>query len=79
MGSVDNSYRTSDQGATTHLSATRHACHGPDSPPAGALTQVSVTVAINYWQNDPATAATLVDLVAEALGPAPRALSDTSP
>jgi hypothetical protein len=44
-------------------------------PITPTLTQVSVTVAINFWQKDPATAATLVDLVAETLGPEPRALS----
>jgi hypothetical protein len=44
-------------------------------PITPTLTQVSITVAINFWQKDPATAATLVDLVAEVLGPEPRALS----
>jgi hypothetical protein len=34
------------------------------------LTQVSVTVSINFWQKDPATAATLIDLVTKTLGPA---------
>jgi hypothetical protein len=43
------------------------------------LTQVSVTVAINFWQKDPATATTLVDLVAEALGPHPRVMSRPPP
>jgi hypothetical protein len=40
-----------------------------------ALTQVRVTAVIGLFQKDPATATTLVDLVAEALGPEPRALS----
>ena len=48
-------------------------------PITPTLTQVSITVAINYWQKDPATAATLIDLVAEALGPEPSALSGTRP
>ena len=48
-------------------------------PITPTLTQVSVTVAINSWQKDPATAATLVDLVAETLGPEPRALSRPLP
>jgi hypothetical protein len=48
-------------------------------PITSTLTQVSVTVAINFFQKDTATAATLVDLVAEALGPAPRALSRPAP
>ena len=48
-------------------------------PITPALTQVSVTVAINFWQKDAATAATLVDLVALALGPSPRAVSRPRP
>jgi hypothetical protein len=48
-------------------------------PITPTLTQVSVTVAINLWQKDPATAATVVDLVAETLGPRPRALSRPFP
>ena len=44
-------------------------------PITPSLTQVSVTVSINFWQKDSATAATLVDLVAQALGPAPRVSS----
>src|SRR5262249_35486486 len=44
-----------------------------------ALTQVSVTVAINAWQKDAATAATLVDVLAEVLGPSPRAMSRPPP
>jgi len=45
-----------------------------------ALTQVSVTVASGPWRKDPATATTLVDLVAETLGPPkPRALSRPTP
>jgi hypothetical protein len=48
-------------------------------PITPTLTQVSVTVEINFWQKDPATAATLVDLMAEMLGPEPRALSRSSP
>ena len=39
------------------------------------LTQVSVTVSINFWQKDTATAATLLDLVTGTLGPAPRTSS----
>jgi hypothetical protein len=48
-------------------------------PITPALTQVAVTVAIGAWQKDLATATTLVDLVAEALGPEPRALSRPPP
>jgi len=48
-------------------------------PITPTLIQVEVTVAINFFQKDPATAATLVDLVAEALGPNPRALSRLPP
>jgi hypothetical protein len=45
-----------------------------------ALTQVSLTVAIGPWRKDPATATTLVDLVAEALGPAePRPMLRPTP
>jgi hypothetical protein len=44
-------------------------------PITPTLTQVSVTVSINFWQKDPATAATLVDLVTETLGPAPKVSS----
>jgi hypothetical protein len=44
-------------------------------PITPSLTQVSVTVSINFWQKDSATAATLLDLVTETLGPAPRAWS----
>jgi hypothetical protein len=40
-------------------------------PITPTLTQVSITVSINFWQKDAATAATLVDLVTKALGPAP--------
>jgi len=40
-------------------------------PLTSVLTQVSVTVSINFWQKDSATAATLIDLVTKALGPAP--------
>jgi hypothetical protein len=48
-------------------------------PITSALTQVSVTLAIGPWRKDPATATTLVDLMAEALGPEPRALSRPTP
>ena len=44
-------------------------------PITPTLTQVAVTVSINFWQKDPATAATLVDLVTETLGPAPKVSS----
>ena len=44
-------------------------------PITPALTQVSVTVSINFWQKDSATAATLLDLVTETLGPAPKTSS----
>src|SRR5262245_28329978 len=44
-------------------------------PITPALTQVSVSVAMSFWRKDSATAATLVDLVTETLGPEPRALS----
>ena len=38
-------------------------------PITPSLTQVSVTVSINFWQKDSATAATLIDLVTATLGP----------
>jgi hypothetical protein len=44
-------------------------------PITPSLTQVSVTVSINFWQRDSATAATLLELVTATLGPAPRASS----
>jgi hypothetical protein len=44
-------------------------------PITPALTQVSVTVSMSFWRKDSATAATVVDLVAETLGPRPTALS----
>jgi hypothetical protein len=44
-------------------------------PITPSLTQVSITVSINFWQKDAATAATLLDLVTGNLGPAPRASS----
>jgi hypothetical protein len=44
-------------------------------PITPSLTQVSVTVSINFWQKDSATAATLLDLVTETLGPARKASS----
>jgi hypothetical protein len=47
-------------------------------PITPSLTQVSVTVSINFWQKDSATAATLLALVTETLGPAPRASSRLS-
>ena len=40
-------------------------------PITPTLTQVSITVSINFWQKDAATAATLIDLVTKTLGPAP--------
>ena len=40
-------------------------------PITPTLTQVSITVSINFWQKDSATAATLIDLVTKTLGPAP--------
>src|SRR5262249_24891413 len=40
-------------------------------PITRTLTQVSVTVSINFWQKDSATAATLIDLVTKTLGPTP--------
>src|SRR5262249_31316665 len=40
-------------------------------PITTSLTQVSVTVSINFWQKDSATAATLIDLVTKTLGPTP--------
>jgi hypothetical protein len=40
-------------------------------PITTALTQVSVTVSINFWQKDSATAATLIDLMTKTLGPTP--------
>jgi len=40
-------------------------------PITPTLTQVSITVSINFWQKDAATAATLIDLVTKILGPAP--------
>src|SRR5262245_66618343 len=40
-------------------------------PITPALTQVSVTVSINFWQKDSATATTLIDLVTKTLGPGP--------
>ena len=44
-------------------------------PITPTLTQVSITVSINVWQKDSATAATLIELVTETLGPAPRVSS----
>ena len=44
-------------------------------PITPTLTQVSITVSINFWQRDSATAATLIDLVTETLGPSPRVSS----
>jgi hypothetical protein len=44
-------------------------------PITPTLTQVSITVAINFWQKDAATAATLIDLVTQTLGPSPRVSS----
>jgi hypothetical protein len=48
-------------------------------PITPTLTQVAVTVAINFWRKDPATAATLIDLVTKTLGPAPAASSRLPP
>src|SRR5262249_59640376 len=44
-------------------------------PITPALTQVSVTAVIGPFEKDVATATTLVDLLAEALGPERKALS----
>jgi hypothetical protein len=57
---------------TLHTDAIERQVRIDLQPITPALTQVRVTVAIGPFQKDPATATTLVDLVAEALGPEPR-------
>jgi Protein of unknown function (DUF3568) len=54
---------------TLQTNAIERRVHIDLQPITPTLVQVGVTVAINFFQKDPATAATLVDLVAEALGP----------
>jgi hypothetical protein len=60
---------------TLHTNAIERRVRIDLQPITPALTQIRVTAVIGLAQKDLATATTLVDLVAEALGPEPRALS----
>jgi hypothetical protein len=64
---------------TLQTNAIERRVHIDLQPITPTLVQVGVTVAINFFQKDPATASTLVDLVAEALGPNSRVLSRLPP
>jgi hypothetical protein len=70
-GSVDAGDRLGffQEHVTLQTNGIERRVHIDLQPITPTLVQVGVTVAINFFQKDPATAATLVDLVAEALGP----------
>jgi hypothetical protein len=60
---------------TLHTEAIERRVRVDLQPITPALTQIRVAAAIGPFQEDPATATTLVDLVAKALGPEQSALS----
>ena len=60
---------------TLHTQAIERQVRIDLQPITPALTQIRVTAVIGLLQDDLATATTLVDLVAKALGPEPRAVS----